>query len=256
MDVENNLDYAYAAEVWGDFSEKDALIFQPQAAEAAFDMAEKGINSGFDLIIFDSIAAIAPTKELEGDMKDWNVGLAPRRIAQFLRRNSYNVRNLETTFVFTNQVRANIGSYYGGYTTPGGYAIKHHSSLRVYVSRGKDIEEKLEGKKEVIGNLVNFVIKKNKVGMPHRQAKTNIIYGKGIDTYRDIISFATLLGVIKMRGAYTSFEDETIGLGISKSVEVLKNEPERLDKIIEMCYNVAGVRRPRNGLNGKNDNHR
>jgi recombination protein RecA len=152
---------------------------------------------------------------------------------------AFEVRKREVAFVYSNQVRANIGSYFGGYTTPAGYALKHYTSVRIYMSRSKDIEDG----DDLIGNFVNFVIKKNKVGTPFRQATTNIIYGKGIDYYRDVISFASLLGVIKNRGSYYGFEGDTIGNkpGISNTANYLREDPKLLDKIVEMCYNIAGV---------------
>lgn len=245
VDMENCLDYRYAHNLIGDFDEEHLIIVQPESAEDAFEIAELGMENGFKLIIFDSVAAISPTKELEDTMRDQQVGLAARLVSKFLRKNAYAVRTHGVAFIFINQIRASIGSYYGGFSTPAGYALKHYTSLRIYISKGKDIKVKNEKGKEVkVGTFVNFIIKKNKVGTPFRQATTNIIYGKGIDYYRDVIAFASLLGIIKSRGSYYAFEGEVIGNkpGIANTAKALEELPEILDNVIKMCYNVLDVK--------------
>jgi len=240
IDTENSLDYAYALEILGDLmSDDNPIIIQPQSAESSFQIALAGVEAGFTCILFDSVAALSPQKELEKEMADQQIALAPRITSKFLRKVAFELREKEVAFIYSNQVRANVGSYFGGWTTPAGYALKHYTSVRIYLSRSKDIED--DG--NVIGNFVNFVIKKNKVGIPFRQATTNVIYGKGVDYYRDVISFASLLGVIKSRGSYFGFEEDTIGNkpGISNTALALQEDPELLDKIVKMCYNVAGV---------------
>lgn len=241
IDTENSLDYAYAEEIMGKLMKEDnPVVIQPQSAETSFEIALAGIESGFTCILFDSVAALSPQEELDKGMDKMQVGLAPRLTAKFLRKVAFEVRKREVAFIYTNQVRANIGSYFGGYTTPAGYALKHYTSVRIYLSKGKDIEDG----DNVIGNFVNFVIKKNKVGIPFRQATTNIIYGKGVDYYRDVISFASLLGVIKSRGSYFAFEEETIGNkpGVSNTAQALAKDQKLLDKIVKMCYNITGAK--------------
>ena len=241
IDTENSLDYAYTEEILGKLLKEDNPVFvQPQSAESSFEIAMAGIENGFTCILFDSVAALSPQEELDKGMEKQQVGLAPRITAKFLRKVAFEARKREVAFIYSNQVRANIGSFFGGYTTPAGYALKHYTSLRIYLSKGKDIEDG----DEVIGNFVNFIIKKNKVGIPFRQATTNIIYGKGIDYYRDVISFASLLGVIKNRGSYFAFEDETIGNkpGVSNTALALSKDKKLLDRIVEMCYNITGTK--------------
>lgn len=241
IDTENGLDYAYAEEVLGKLMKEDNPVFvQPQSAEDSFEIAMQGIDNDFSCILFDSVAALSPREELDKGMDKMQIGLAPRITSKFLRKVAYEVRKREVAFIYTNQVRANIGSYFGGYTTPAGYALKHYTSVRIYLSKSKDIEEN----DKIVGNFVNFVIKKNKVGIPFRQATTNIIYGKGIDYYRDVISFASLLGVIKNRGSYFAFEDETIGNkpGVTNTSRALAKDQKLLDKIVEMCYNITGAK--------------
>lgn len=245
IDTENSVDYAYAEKIIGKFEEDEFVIIQPESAESSFTIAMAGMDAGFKCILFDSVAALSPEEELEKPMDKMQVGLAPRITSKFLRKVAHRMRKDEIAFIYTNQVRANIGSYYGGYTTPAGYALKHYTSVRIFMSKGKDIEQP---KDTVIGNFVNFVIKKNKVGTPFRQATTNIIYGEGIDYYRDVISFGSLLGVINNRGSYFAFEGDTIGSkpGVSNTAQALSEDPELLDKIVKLCYNVAGVGRPEN----------
>lgn len=246
VDVENSVDSDYAKELigttedWDSFGTDKFLIVQPKTAEDSFNIAEMGIDNGFQCIIFDSVASISPEDEMEKDYGKQVIGLSPRLTNQFLKKTKAKIREKEVVFAFTNQIRANIGSYVGGYTTPAGYALKHYTSLRIYLSKGTSIKEE----DEAVGNVVNFVIKKNKLAVPYRQAETNLIYGKGINYYRDVLAFASLLGVVKSRGPYFSLGDVTLGQGTNKAIEYLSQNPEILDKIEEMCYNVAGIRYP------------
>jgi|MudIll2142460700_1097286.scaffolds.fasta_scaffold02644_3 recombination protein RecA len=241
VDVEHSVDFPYVKAILGDlYDKKNILIVQPVTAEDAFDMAETGIDNNYGCIIFDSVASIAPEEEMDKDYGKQSIGLSPRLTNQFLKKTKAKIRDNETIFVITNQIRANIGAYVGGYTTPAGYALKHYTSLRIYLSKGQAIEED----DKAVGNYINFVIKKNKLGIPYRQAETNLIYGKGIDYYRDVLKFSTLLGVIKSRGPYFSFEETTLGQGGAKSIEYLMTNPEVLDKIEKVCYNVVGVQYP------------
>lgn len=249
IDTENSLDYGYVHDVVKDsYDEERLLIVQPETAEAAFMVAEAGIEGKFNLIIFDSIASVAPDEEMEKDFDDGTMMISPRLNGKFLRRNIHKIKANEIAFLMTNQVRDDIGSYFGGYSMPGGHALEHYTSLRIYISRSSAIENSDD---EKIGNYVNFVIKKNKVGKPYRQATTNIIYGDGINKYIDIISFGKLLGVIKSRGSYFGFDGDTIGSkpGILNTADHLSEDQELLDKIIEMCYNVSGSKKNHISLN-------
>ncbi len=238
IDTENGLDYAYAHDVIGDFTSDQLIIIQPESAEDSFAIALSAVDHDYSVILFDSVAALSPEKELEDPMDKSQVALAPRLTSKFLRKVAYQVRQREVAFIFTNQVRANIGSYVGGWVTPAGYALKHYTSLRIYLAKGKEIKDG----DTVIGHFVNFTIKKNKVGKPYRQATTNIIFGKGIDYHRDVLSFGSLLGVIKNRGSYFGFEEDTIGSkpGATKTALALSEDQELLDKIVKLCYNIAG----------------
>lgn len=241
VDTENNLNLGYVKSLLGEYIGR-GLIVQPLSAEDAFSVSLKGVEEGIDLIIFDSVGSLSPSKELEDDFTQQHVGLVPRLMSKFLRMAGGKVRENNTAFVFINQVRDNIGTYYGGLTTPAGHALRHFLSLRIQLSKGKDIEDK----ETVIGNLVNFTIKKNKVGVPFRTAFTNNIYGTGIDYYRDVINFGTLLGVVESRASYFAFEGTTIGSkpGLLNTAISLSENRELLDKIVRECYNTAKVKLP------------
>jgi recombination protein RecA len=242
IDVENSLDFSYMRHLLGDAYNKDLLlVLQPKSAENAFDLAEMGIDRKFDVIFFDSIGAISPERELEDDIEKQHVGLAPRLTNQFLRKTVFKVRDNKVAFIFTNQVRANIGSYVGGYSTPAGLALKHYVSLVLYLGKGEWIKDS-DGEK--IGHNIKFTVQKNKLAVPYRSAESCVIYGEGIHRLRDTVQFASLLGIIKSRGSYYVLEDETLGQGLAKTIEYLENHPELLDKIAEMCYNLVGINYP------------
>lgn len=241
VDMENSLDYGYTSDIVGEYDEDQFVVVQPKEGEQALIIAETGIEAGFGVVIFDSIAAINPKKELEDKFMKSHVGLTPRLASKFLRRQGGNIATKEVAMIFTNQVRANIGSYIGDLTTPAGFALKHHTSLRIYLAYGGKIKEK----EEVIGHWIRFIIKKNKVARPYRTATIPYIYGYGIDYYRDVISFGNLLGIVYTRGSYYAFEDDTIGLGMARSADELRDNKELLDKIVETCYNTVGVPLPK-----------
>jgi recombination protein RecA len=191
IDVENMTDFEYIQQVSGKgITSKDIVLVQPDTGEDAFKTAEMGINSKeFGLIIFDSVGAIAPKKEKEDEFEDVNVAVTARLLTKFLRRNAYNIRVNNIAFIFINQVRDSIGSYMGGYEMPGGEALKHYASLIIFMGKGQTIKQG----KEDIGIMTKFVIKKNKLAAPYRTANLPIIFGKGVDYYRDLLDFGKLL---------------------------------------------------------------
>ena len=237
IDVENCLDYSYATALVGEISTSNLTIVQPETAEQAFKIAEAGIRSGeFGLIIFDSVGALAPEKVKEGEFADSHVALVARLMGQFIARNAAVLRQNNVAFLFINQVRAKIGRFaFGGFERPGGYALKHETSVEIYLTKAENI--KIDN--EIQGVLTKFVVKKNKLAPPFRTNYIPLTFGKGIDHTRDIVSFAELLGVITKKGSFYSFEGETIGQGMTKDCLTLENNTEILDKIREMCYNVV-----------------
>ncbi len=266
LDVEQTLDRTLSKAVLGDAWEGDNfIIILPDTAENAFLMAEKAIDSDeFDVIVLDSIGALAPAKELDDDFGDAHYALVARALTTFFKRNAFKIRKKDLAFVFLNQVRANIGDFFKDIEIPGGWALKHYSSLVIslfpYTSEKEKIKIKdSDGKDYAIGNPVKFSIPKNKVGIPHRSARFPIIWGTGIDRIRDIIGFASTLGVIATRGPYKAYKDDMLGQGIPKTVKYLEENEEVLDKIIEECYDLANVtpkpfsEEKDNGVVGKTD---
>jgi recombination protein RecA len=246
IDVENSLDHSYIKALIGDFDASKFVMVQPETAEQSMDICERGINSHeFGLIILDSIGALAPAKEKKDDLQDSNVALTAKLLSKFLRRTMFDLRKSETAFVFVNQVRAAIGSYIMSFDMPGGFALRHFSSVIIRLTKGQAI--KITGKKEeedeVIGSYSKFVITKNKLAPPFRSSLFPLIYGKGIDATRNLIDFAELLGAVSKRGAYYSFEGTTIGQGLNKTIDYLNNNPETLAKIKDKVYNIMNTKK-------------
>ena len=233
IDPENGLDYDYVEALVGTIDPKDLVIVQPETAEQSFDIAEAGIKSKeFGLIIFDSVGALAAKKVKDGEFDDAHVALIAREIGQFLDRNAYQIRKSNIAFLFVNQVRAKIGPYGGGYETPGGYKLKHDSSLTIFLSKGDEIKQGTES----IGVLSKFIIKKNKLARPLKTGFIYIIWGMGIDILRDVVNFAELVGTLSKGGPFYKFEGETLGKGLLETMEFLDKNPETLDKIKKLCY--------------------
>lgn len=256
IDIEQTLDNTLINALVGPH-EGMFIIAKPSTGEQAFIIAEFAIESGeFSIIVFDSVGALAPEKELEDEFGDANVALAARLMTTFLRRNAFKIRINNILFLFLNQVRAKIGAFIPMFETPGGNALKHYSSLTIMLIHDKDIgikpkvaKKSKKGKKDddtdksfAYGNWAKFIIKKNKVGPPHREAKFPIIWGVGIDYEMDVLEFASMLGVVNTKGPYDVFEDETVGLGKVKAVAKLKQDKELLTRIINKCYETIQMR--------------
>lgn len=238
VDVENMLDLSYAKAIVGEESIKNGFftVAQPTTAEEAFKICELVLDSNdFSVIIFDSVGALAPVVEQEDEFEKASVAIVPRLISKFLRRNSGRIRKNKVSFVFLNQVRDKIGSYVQGYNTPGGHALKHFSSVIIALSKGKDIEIK----KDKVGTLIRFIVKKNKLAPPFRAYAFPLIFGEGIDELWDFVDFATTVGVIKQAASFFKFEDVTLGQGVKNTKDYLEANPETLDKIRKMVYNIT-----------------
>lgn len=236
IDAENMLDYHSLKQMVGrEFTPDSLRIVKPETAEDVFKIAEAGMDSGeFSLVIIDSIGALAPSKEKEDNFEDANVALVPRLVSKFLRRNTTgSIMKNNVALVLLNQVRDKIGSYMSSFETPGGHALKHFTSLRIQLSRGQD----LEVGKDKVGIITKFVIRKNKMSAPFRSSTIPILFGRGVDTYTDVIDFASLLGVIKRSGSFYKFEDVVLGQGKISSANFLEERQDVLDKIVEKVYN-------------------
>jgi recombination protein RecA len=236
IDVESGLDYPYVNAVVGGFDPSYLTIVRPETAEQSLEVAEGGIRSKkFGLIVLDSVGALAPQKLKDDELGDDNVALLARMMAKFLPRNAYRLKETKTAFLFVNQVRDKIGSYMGGYTMPGGHALYHQCSVIIFLGKGSP---NVEGK-ETTGIISKFTIKKNKVAPPFKTGYIPLRFGMGIDVGRDALDFATALGIINKSGNWYSFEGERMGNGANQASAYLLENPEILDKIREMCYNIA-----------------
>lgn len=235
IDAEHMLDYGLLKDMVGeDFDEENLVILNPDTAEDAFTMLEKGINSHeFAAIILDSIGALAPKVEKADEFDKANVGLLSRMLTKFLRRNVYAIKESNSAVILLNQVRDKIGAYMASFETPGGHALKHFASLRISLSRGQEMKVG----NETVGIMTKFIIKKNKLSAPFRSYTIPIVFGKGIDIYSDAVDFCSMLGVIKKKGSYYRFEEVTIGQGKLAAGDYLEKHPETLDKIKEKVYN-------------------
>ncbi len=244
IDVEKFLDYNVVESILGvGLPEESFVLAKGNSAEDNFIIAEAGINSGeFDVIIFDSIGALAPQKEQEDDFGDQSIALVPRLLSKFLRRNAYTIRENHIAFIFINQVRDKVGTFFAqGYSTPGGHAIKHFASIIVALTKGKELS-KGEGKDKVVYGIQNvFSVKKNKLAPPFRGYHFPIIFGIGVDYYRDLLDFSTMLGVVKKAGPYYKIDEVNIGKGLEDAMKMLADPKNKLvlDKIEEMVYNLT-----------------
>ncbi len=222
VDMEHALDPAYAARVGVNVNE--LLISQPDYGEQALEIVQTLVRSGaLDLVIVDSVAALVPRSEIEGDMGDATMGMQARLMSQALRKLSGAINQTRTAVVFTNQLRQKIGVMFGNpETTTGGMALKFYSSVRLDVRRIQSIKRQAE----IIGNRVRVRVVKNKVAPPFRTAEFDIMYNEGISKVGDILDLGSELDVINKRGAFYSFGDVRLGQGRENSKEFLQQNPE------------------------------
>ncbi|MFZ6019559.1 MAG: recombinase RecA [Chloroflexota bacterium] len=222
VDMEHALDPAYAARLGVDI---DSLyISQPDTGEQALEITETLVRSGaVDLVVIDSVAALVPRNEIEGDMGDATMGMQARLMSQALRKLSSAINQTKTAVVFTNQLRQKIGVMFGNpETTPGGLALKFYASVRLDIRRIQSIKVGAE----VIGNRVRVKVVKNKVAPPFRTAEFDIMYNEGISKVGDILDLATGLDIITKRGAFFSYGDIRLGQGRENAKEFLRQNPE------------------------------
>lgn len=235
IDTENQMVYDYAKSIIKNLNDKNFILSKPYTAEKSFEIMEYYINTDkHDLIILDSVAALSPMEELKKDFDESSMTLTSRLLSKFFRRQAFNVRENKIAVIFTNQVRDTIGSYFKTFSTPGGHSLKHYTSLRISLTKGKKIKQ---GDTQ-IGNYVNVSIVKNKVAPPFKSTSIPLIYGVGFDELLDIISTAEMFGILTRAGSYYRYENNNIGQGILDTKEFLKNNPEVLDKISKECYNM------------------
>ena len=228
IDAEHALDPIYANKLGVNVDE--LLVSQPDTGEQALEVADIMVASGgIDILVIDSVAALVPKAEIEGEMGDHHVGLQARLMSQALRKITGNVKRSDTLVIFINQIRHKIGVMFGSpETTAGGNALKFYSSVRMDIRRIGTVKEG----DEAVGNETRVKVVKNKVSPPFKQAEFQILYNKGINRLGEIIDKGVELDIIEKAGAWYSYNGEKIGQGKSKSIEFLE-ENKKLLKAIE-----------------------
>lgn len=222
IDAENAIDPVYAKNLGVDIDE--LILSQPDSGEQALEITEVLIKSGaIDLIIIDSVAALVPQAELDGEMGDASVGLQARLMSKAMRKLAGVMNRSNCTAIFINQLREKVGIMFGNpETTPGGRALKFYSSVRLDVRKG----ETLKNGADAIGNVTKIKVVKNKVAPPFKTATVNMIFGEGISHYDEVINLAVENEIIDKSGAWFSYKGEKIGQGMASVREYLKNHPE------------------------------
>jgi recombination protein RecA len=227
IDAEHAMDAEYAGKLGVDIDQ--LLISQPDSGEQALEIAEALVRSnGVDVIVIDSVAALVPRAELDGEMGDSLPGLQARLMSQALRKLTAIVAQSNTCFIFINQIREKIGVMFGSpETTTGGRALKFYSSLRLDIRRIGAIKDG----DRVVGNRTKVKVAKNKVAPPFRECEFDIMYGEGISREGDLLDLATAQRIVEKSGAWFSFKGERLGQGRENAKQALKDHPEVLRKI-------------------------
>ncbi len=234
IDMEHALDPAYAVRLGVDI--QSLLVSQPDTGEQALEITETLVRSGaVDVVVVDSVAALVPRAEIEGDMGDASMGMQARLMSQALRKLSGAINQTKTAVIFTNQLRQKIGVMFGNpETTPGGLALKFYASVRLDVRRIQSIKVGAE----IMGNRTRVRVVKNKVAPPFRTAEFDIMYNEGISKEGDIIDLATALEIVTKRGAFFSYGDVRLGQGRENAKEFLRQNPE-------LCHEIDAAVRQR-----------
>lgn len=238
IDAEHALDPNYAANLGVNIDE--LLLSQPDTGEQALAIADALVSSGaIDIIVIDSVAALVPRAEIEGEMGDTHVALQARLMSQALRKLSGTINKTKTIAIFINQIREKVGVMFGNpETTPGGRALKFYSTVRLEVRR----MENIKSGSDLVGNRTRVKVVKNKVAPPFKEAIVDIIYGEGISQTGELIDMAADKDIIKKAGAWYSYEDEQLGQGRENAKKFLEDHPEMLAEInkkVRAAYNIG-----------------
>jgi len=227
IDAEHALDPTYAAKLGVDLDE--ILVSQPDTGEQALEICDMLVRSGgIDVVVIDSVAALVPRAEIEGEMGDASVGLQARLMSQALRKLTGSLAKSNTTCIFINQIREKIGVIYGSpETTSGGRALKFFSTVRIDIRRGEAIKQGAE----ILGNRTKAKIVKNKVAPPFRIAEFDIMYGEGISKESSILDLGVQQGILKRSGAWYTYGDERLGQGREAAKETLRGNPDMSKEI-------------------------
>jgi recombination protein RecA len=240
IDAEHALDVGYARKLG--VRTEDLLISQPDTGEQALEICEMLVRSGaVDVIVIDSVAALVPRAELEGEMGDQHMGLQARLMSQALRKLTATISKSQTTVIFINQIRMKIGVMFGNpETTTGGNALKFYASQRLDIRRIGAIKDG----ETVIGNRTRVKVVKNKVAPPFREVEFDILYGQGISREGDLLDLAVENNIVEKSGAWFSYGGERIGQGRENARDFLKLHPEMLAEVESKLYEKFGVVRP------------
>jgi recombination protein RecA len=232
IDAEHAMDPIYARAIGVDVDE--LLISQPDTGEQALEIADMLIRSGaLDVVVIDSVAALTPRAEIEGEMGDTHVGLQARLMSQALRKLTSNLNKSKTILIFINQLREKIGVMFGSpETTPGGRALKFYASVRLDIRRIEAIKDGLE----VVGNRTRVKVVKNKCAPPFRQAEFDIMYGRGISREGSVVDLGVDLGIVKKAGAWYTYEGEQLGQGRENAKKFLVDNPEVMVEITDRVW--------------------
>lgn len=238
IDAENALDPAYASALGVNID--DLLLSQPDTGEEGLEIADALVSSGaIDIVVVDSVAALVPRAEIEGEMGDAHVGLQARLMSQALRKLSGTINKTKTIALFINQIREKVGVMFGNpETTPGGRALKFYSTIRLDVRRAEQIKDG----SDVIGNRVRIKVVKNKVAPPFKQAEVDIMYGEGISKTGELLDMAVEKDIIKKSGSWFSYGEDRIGQGRENVKRYLKEHPEMMKEVtlkVRKAYGIA-----------------
>ncbi len=239
IDAEHALDPSYAVKLG--VKVEELLISQPDTGEQALEIADMLVRSGaVEIIVIDSVAALVPRAEIEGEMGDTHVGLQARLMSQALRKLTGNLARSNTAIIFINQIRMKIGVMFGNpETTSGGNALKFYASIRLDTRRIGQIKDGTEA----IGNRTRVKVVKNKCAPPFRQAEFDLMFNQGISREGDILDLATDYGLLEKSGTWYSFEGTRIGQGRENAKRFLREHLESYDRMVDLVYSHAGIKR-------------
>ena len=237
IDAEHALDPVYAKNLGVDINE--LLLSQPDTGEQALEICEALVRSeAINIVVIDSVAALVPQAEIEGEMGDSHVGLQARLMSQALRKLSGTINKTNTIAIFINQLREKVGVLFGNpETTPGGRALKFYSTIRLDVRRG----EQIKNGDNVIGNKTNVKVVKNKVAPPFKTAQVEIMYGTGVSREAEILDLASEIGIVDKSGAWYAYKGEKIGQGKENAKAFLRDNPTIKEEIEQKVRESHGI---------------
>ncbi|MDB8459616.1 recombinase RecA [Turicibacter sanguinis] len=237
IDAEHALDPAYAEKLGVDTDE--LLVSQPDTGEQALEIAEALVRSGaIDILVIDSVAALVPRAEIEGEMGDSHVGLQARLMSQALRKLSGAINTTKTIAIFINQIREKVGIMFGNpEVTPGGRALKFYSTIRLEVRRGEQIKLGTD----IVGNVAKIKVVKNKVAPPFKTVEVDVMYGEGVSKQGEILDLAVEYNIIEKSGSWYSYNGEKLGQGRENAKLFLKENPFVMEEVAELIRDELNI---------------